>query len=269
MALLWRTRRSCTWRPRGHAALRPRRRTRWACAPLILMFALAKPSLAGPPYITDDPEPTEYKHFEIYVFGTGTAVEGGNAGKGGLDFNYGVAPDTQLTVVLPGAYDKAAGAKTATGLGNMELAVKYRFLHQETSGWDVSFFPRVFLPSASNTVGEQHASLLLPIWLEKDWGEWSTFGGGGCTIDHGGQSRNFCLAGWAVTRQVLPDLQLGVEIYHQTPDSLSTRATTGVGLAARYDVSEHLHLIGSIGPGIQNAADTNQYSWYAAVLTTF
>ncbi len=239
------------------------------CAPLVLFLLVSTECLAGPPYITDDPEPTDYKNFEIYIFGSGTAVRGDTSGEAGIDFNYGVAPDTQLTVVAPVVYDHPSGAPTATGLGNVELAVKYRFLHQDTSGWDVSFFPRVFFPSASRAVGASHASLLLPIWLEKDWGDWSTFGGGGCAINHGGLSRDFCLGGWAVTWQVLPRLQLGAELYYQTADSQETRASTGVGLGARYDIDDHYHLMASIGPGIQNAAETNRYTWYAALLVTF
>jgi hypothetical protein len=66
------------------------------------------------------------------------------------------------------------------GLGNVELAAKYRFLHQDTVGWDVAVFPRVFLPSGSGIVGDNRASLLLPVWVQRDWtSAWSTFGGGG------------------------------------------------------------------------------------------
>lgn len=35
---------------------------------LIALFALVRPALAGPPYFSDDPEPTDYKHIEIYLF---------------------------------------------------------------------------------------------------------------------------------------------------------------------------------------------------------
>ena len=59
---------------------------------------LARPALAGPPYVSDDPEPTDYKHFEIYTFSNGTATRGDIAGASGIDFNYGAAPDLQLTV---------------------------------------------------------------------------------------------------------------------------------------------------------------------------
>ena len=104
----------------------------------------AGPAWAGPPYLSDDPEPTDYQHFEIYAFGQGTTTAAGTAGESGIDFNYGGAPDLQLTAVLPIAYDEAGHA----GLGNIELAAKYKFLHQDDAGFGVAVFPRVFLPSA-------------------------------------------------------------------------------------------------------------------------
>jgi hypothetical protein len=65
------------------------------CAVLLLGFAI--PAIAGPPYLTDDPEPTDYRHFEIYTFSQGTAMQDGIGGEGGIDFNYGGAPNLQLT----------------------------------------------------------------------------------------------------------------------------------------------------------------------------
>jgi hypothetical protein len=58
-----------------------------------MVFGLARPALAGPPYVSDDPEPTDYKHFEIYTFNSGTAMRGDTSGTSGIDFNYGAAPD--------------------------------------------------------------------------------------------------------------------------------------------------------------------------------
>src|ERR1700691_2867284 len=104
------------------------------------------PALAGPPYLTDDPEPTDYQHFEIYTFSNGTATRDGTSGEGGIDFNYGGAPNLQLTATLPAAYDFPASGPAAGGLGNIELAAKYRFLTQGSAGLDVAVFPRVFLP---------------------------------------------------------------------------------------------------------------------------
>jgi len=141
------------------------------------------PALAGPPYRTDDPEPTDYGHYEIYAFTNGIAAEDGTSGAGGIDFNYGGAPNLQLTATLPVGYTFSSGGPFLGGPSNIELAAKYRFLTQANFGLDVAVFPRVFLPSASSNIGESHASFLLPMWVEKDWDKWSAFGGGGCEVE--------------------------------------------------------------------------------------
>ena len=230
---------------------------------------LASPAFAGPPYVTDDPEPTDLGKFEIYLFAGGSSAMDGSGGAGGIDFNYGAASDLQLTAVLPLAWDNPNGGPAAASLGNIELAAKYKFLHQEDFGVDVAFFPRVFLPAGSAAVGERHVSLLLPLWIGRSWGAWSTFGGGGCTLNHGGGSQNFCQLGWTVTDQIAPRLQIGVEVYHQTADSIGGRASTGVGLGAVYDLNQNFHLLASLGRGVQNTDATNRVSWYTALLLTF
>jgi hypothetical protein len=235
----------------------------------ILCTLFAGKALAGPPYVTDDPEPTDDRHFEIYAFTNGTNTRDGTGGQAGIDFNYGGAPDLQLTMVLPMDYDSPVAGPSVAGLGNVEMAAKYRFLHQDDFGWDVAVFPRVFLPSGSPLVGDKHGSFLLPVWIGRDFGKWTTFGGGGCALNNGGGSKDYCLMGWALTREVAPGLQLGGEIFHQTADTRGGRDTTGVDVGATYDLSANYHLMATFGPGIQNAAETNRYSWYTAILFTF
>jgi hypothetical protein len=237
------------------------------CAALYL--ATAPHALAGPPYLTDDPEPTDYQHFEIYAFSQGVSAQGDTGGQSGIDFNYGGAPNLQLTATVPMDYDLPSGGPAESGLGNVELAVKYRFLTQQNFGLDVAVFPRVLLPAVSPNVGDRHASLLLPIWIEKDWGKWSAFGGGGCELNRGGNSQNFCQAGLAVTDQVRTDLQVGVELFHQTADAIGGEDTTSVGAGVRYDLNDHLHLLGYLGRGIENADATDRVNWYTSVLFTF
>jgi hypothetical protein len=236
---------------------------------VVAVVILARPALAGPPYVSDDPEPTDYKHFEIYTFSNGTATRGDIGGASGIDFNYGAAPNLQLTATVPMGFDNPAAGNASFGPGNIELAAKYRFLRQDSFGLDVAVFPRVFLPSPSRNIGNATASLLLPVWVQKDWsGGWSAFGGGGCVIS-GGASRNFCLTGGVVTYQLFPKLQLGVELFHQTADGSGTPATSSVGLGVRYDLNDTYHLLGYVRRGIENAGETDQYSWYASVLFTF
>ena len=245
-------------------------RTTRLCLGAGLALALsARSASAGPPYVSDDPEPTDYRHFEIYTFNNGTGTRAGTAGESGIDFNYGAAPDLQLTATLPAGFDRPAGAGASLGASNIELAAKYRFLHQDGFGLDVSVFPRVFLPSGSNLIGDNHTSLLLPIWIQKDWnGGWSAFGGGGCTISTF-RAEDFCQVGGVLTYQVLSKLQIGAELFHQTADSNGTPATSSVGIGWRYDLTDNYHLLGYVRRGIENTDETDQVSWYAAVLFTF
>src|ERR1700744_3775892 len=120
---------------------------------LVWLAVMMAPAWAGPPYVSDDPEPTDYRHFEIYAFGSGTGTIDGTAGQAGIDFNYGAAPNLQLTVVMPAGFSQPVGTAGQFGLGNIQLAAKYRFLRQDGFGLDVSFFPRFFMPSPSSATG--------------------------------------------------------------------------------------------------------------------
>jgi hypothetical protein len=204
----------------------------------VAIFALARPALAGSPYVSDDPEPTDYKHFETYTFSNGTATRSDIGGAAGIDFNYGAAPIFNWRPRCPRASIVPHSAERAWVRATSNSLQKYRFLHQDTFGLDVSVFPRVFLPSGSTNIGNNTASLLLPVWVQKDWsGGWSAFGGGGCVIS-GRAAQNFCLTGGVVTYQLLPKLQLGAELFHQTADGNGTPASPTVGLGARYDLND-------------------------------
>jgi hypothetical protein len=243
--------------------------TRSALAALAALTLLAPPVFAGPPYVTDDPTPTEYRHTENYLFTGGASVRNGWRGTAGIDLNYGAAPDLQLSAMLPFAWSTTDGGPRASSLGNIEIAAKYRFLHQDEAGLDVAFFPRVFLPAGSAAVGERNSSLLLPLWIGRSGERWSSFGGGGCAIHRGGDAKDFCLLGWAVTAQVTHAVQIGAELYHQTADTRGTDASTGLGVGFIVDLNEHLHLLASAGPGLQHHATTDQAAWYAALRLTY
>jgi hypothetical protein len=227
------------------------------------------PAFAGPPYLSDDPQPTDNLHYEIYAYTLGTTTAAGTVGQGGIDFNYGAAPDLQLTAVLPPGFAGGPETATAFGMSNVQLAAKYRFLHQGDAGWDVAVFPRLFLPASSAAIGDTEPSLLLPIWVQRDFGGgWSTFGGGGCVVS-ARRSHDICQTGAVLAYQLLPKLQLGVEAYYQTADGIGTPASSSLGLGLRYDLDDTYHLLGYVRQGIQNAAATDRISWFAAVLFTF
>jgi hypothetical protein len=233
--------------------------------PLVLL-ALPAAAAAGPPYVSDDPEPTDYRHWEIYLFATGGGREGETAADGGVDLNYGAAPDLQLTAVLPLSYERAA-AGTRFGAGDVELAAKYKFLHQRKGGAlpDVAFFPRAFLPTARAGLGTGRLQLLLPLWAQKDFGKWALFGGGGYQFNPGAGNRGYWLTGLGLTRSVSDKLTLGAEIYHRGPDAEGGKAFTGINAGLSYKLKPPYSLLLSIGPGLQHRREEGRYAVYAAL----
>ena len=228
-------------------------------------IGLAAPDVAGPPFVSDDPEPTEQGHWEIYGFTGGTYVPGETDGAAGFDINYGGAKDLQLTAVLPINYQ--TGTDGAVGLGNIELAAKYKFLHQSKGTLipDVAFFPRAFVPTAGRRFGTRRLSVLLPLWAQKDFGKWSLFGGGGYDINPGPGQRDFWLTGIGAQRAISDRFSLGAEVYRQTADADDARRFTALNIGALYRLSEHWSLIGSAGPGIEHARTQGRYVFYAAL----
>ena len=82
------------------------RSTRVTANPLRLwtfLLPLLAPAvaIAGPPYLTDDPQPTDPGHWEIYNFVQSTVGYGALLGETGLELNYWGAKGLQLTAVLP------------------------------------------------------------------------------------------------------------------------------------------------------------------------
>jgi hypothetical protein len=232
---------------------------------MVAAAMLASPAWAGPPFVSDDPEPTEAGHWEIYGFAAGTHVPDGTDGGMGFDINYGGAKDLQLTAVVP--LDYQTGHDGSAGLGNIELAAKYKFLHQSdgTLVPDVAFFPRAFVPTAGQRFGSRRLSLLLPLWAQKDFGKWSLFGGGGYTINPGAGQRNFWLTGIGLSRAIGDRFMLGGEIYRQTADADDARRFTAVNVGGSYRLSDHWSLLTSAGPGIEHARSQGRATFYAAL----
>ncbi len=232
-------------------------------------------ALAGPPFRTDDPEPVDYQHYEFYTFASGTHSSGDTGGVGpAWEFNYGVIPNGQFHIVTPVAFDSPAGGPTRFGYGDTELGFKYRVVDEDKNGSRpmVGVFPFLEVPTGSESrgLGAGHVRAYLPLWLQKSFGDWTTYGGGGYWINHGGDTldRDYWFFGWLLQRKLTDKLAIGGEIFHQTANVIGGRDSTGFNIGAIYDFDEHDHLLVSAGAGLQNASDTNLFSWYIAYQIT-
>lgn len=182
--------------------------------------------------MTDDPEPTDTGHWEVYaplVEGSGTGSD--YEGSVGVELNYGAAPDLQLTVGLPADYVHDDSG-FHWGRGDLELSAKYRFYHDDAAGLSIAAFPGVTLPTASHGMGSSKVTALLPIWAQQDMGPWSIFGGGGYAINPGQGNRDYWTGGVALTRQLSKSMLLGIEADRQGTGTVDGRASTSLGLGA-------------------------------------
>jgi hypothetical protein len=226
----------------------------------------ATPASAGPPYTTDDPEPTRTGGWENYLLVTGLQTPGDTSGEAGLELNYGGAKDLQLSLVLPLGVDH--GAHTEVAPGQVQVGAKYRILHQSKFLPDVALFPTLNLPTQARGLGPTRLGVFLPLWAEKDFGAWSTFGGGGVDINPGPGARNFTLTGWAVTRQVTRTLNLGVEVWHETPERIGVGSLTALAGGVIWQLSKHYALMGTAGPGLQGDRRAGQGVFYLSLQYT-
>jgi len=244
-------------------------------APLIRLLRPLVPGLlllgrlhAGPPFLTDDPEPVDLHHWETYVFGTGDRTNDGDAVNGpAAEFNYGVLPDTQLHLVVPLATVTPAGGAAATGLGDAELGVKYRFVHESDGAPQVGVFPMVELPtgSAARGLGNGRAWFRLPVWVQKSSGPWTTYGGGGEALNAAPGQRNYPFGGWLLQRDLGPRLTLGGEIFAQGADTAGGRGFTAVNLGGYYNFTPQFSLLFSAGRSVSGERHT---LWYLALYWT-
>lgn len=218
------------------------------CAFAALALAAATPAAAGPPYLTDDPAPTDFGHWEIYAFGAGEGRSSIFDADTGFDVNYGAVKEVQLTATLPLGFSHEATDGWRSGTGDVELAVKYRFLNDEKHGFSAAIFPRAILPTSNLESGER-TSFLLPLWIQKDFvGGTSLFGGGGYQFERSPGARSFWQAGIGLTQDVTDRLSIGAEITRQSADSVGGTAQTRAGVGSIVKLSDHYTLLFSGGP---------------------
>jgi hypothetical protein len=205
---------------------------------LFLLVMLTTTGLwAGPPFQTDDPEPVDFRHYEVYLFGAtdGTPVETDPVGPA-FEANWGAAPNLQLHIILPvGAilpsnnplYSPAGVGPSAYGLEDIELGAKYRFVKETKHRPQFGTFTMLEVPTGSYArgLGVGKVWYKLPIWVQKSWGHWTSYGGAGYQIVKQTQYRDFAYGGWLMQRDIGKKLTLGTEIFSHGAEGLATPQT--------------------------------------------
>ncbi len=220
---------------------------------------------AGPPYETDDPDPTPYQHWEFYVATQDLKDPGGVSGTAPhVEVNYGAVPGVQLHILVPYAFARPPGGPTAFGLGDIEVGAKVRLVSEDRWRPMIGTFVQTEWPAGdvASGLGTGRLHVLLPIWLQKSSGHWNTDAGGGYFINPGPGNRSFWLFGWLVSYVPAEDLTIGAELVHTTPDQVGAAGSLRTNVGFVLDVTPHHHLLGSIGHDLAGARRLQGYFGY-------
>lgn len=230
------------------------------------LFILApKIVWAGPPFVTDDPDPGEYRQWEVDLAAQFRHGRDGDASTlPHLEVNHGLLPDVQIHLVLPLVYVKPAGASSQYGYGDTELGIKYRFLSETNYRPQVAIFPLIELPTGDHDrgLGNGRTQYFLPVWLQKSLGPWTIYGGAGYWINPGDGNKDWWLFGWVIQRDINKTLTLGVELYYRTADTEAGHDAVGYAAGALVNITGNHHLLLSLGQDINGRDDLAGYVGY-------
>ena len=239
---------------------------------VILLFQITISTFvawAGPPFVTDDPEPVGYRHWEIYLASQHAKDKDGWSGTAPhFEVNYGALPNLQLHLIAPLAYVKPDDGSSHYGFGDLELGAKYRFVQE--SHWlpMVGTFPLVDLPTGNHErgLGNGRAKVFIPIWLQKSWEPWTTYGGGGYWYNPGIDNKHYWFIGWVVQRDLSKKITLGTELFYTTPKAVGESSQTGFNVGGFFNFTEKHHILFSAGRDIHGP---DRFSMYIAYQLTF
>jgi hypothetical protein len=214
-----------------------------------LLFGLMT-TWAGPPFFTDDPEPVEYKHGEFYIASQYIHSQDGNSATlPHFEFNYGPLPNVQLHLIAPFQYIRPEGRDSQYGYGDTEFGIKLRFIQETDLLPMVGTFPLIEFPTGNSDkgLGNGQAQIFLPLWIQKSWGPWTTYGGGGYWINPGEDNKNWWFFGWLLQREITKKLTLGGELFHKTISHEGGESSTGFNVGAIINLTEDHHILLSAG----------------------
>jgi hypothetical protein len=99
----------------------------------------------------------------------------------------------------------------------------------------------------------------LPLWLQKDWGPWTTYGGGGCVLNPASGQRNYPFGGWLLQRDFGERLTLGGEISAQGRSGDEAPSFAVLNLGGFFYFTRNFQLLFSVGQTVAGGTHTIGY----------
>jgi hypothetical protein len=217
---------------------------------LVPRLALAQ---GGPPLLTDDPGTPGAGHSELNIaFGIEKSKGESLYDVPLFDFNYGVGERFQLKFEVPWLIRNETLESTRSGLGNLLLGFKGRFLDEHQTGVDMSVYPQVNFNTTAHSrrsgLVPEGMEILLPAEVAKDLGPVSVNLELGCLLREEGEEE--WVWGFALSRKVTNEIEVLGEVHGETARGFHHGELVW-NLGARIKLSELNSILVSVGRGIR------------------
>lgn len=220
------------------------------------------PVLAGPPYETDDPEPTEYRSYEIYVAAQyERRTDETLSALPLIEVNYGLFRNVQFSIDAPMSFIRQNDA-SAYGLGDLTLGLKVRFIQETRGRPQIAFYPLIVIPSGNPNLQVSSSRLFLPLWAQKSFGRWTIYGGGGMWAKSVASATNWWFTGLVLQYELPNKNTVGAEMIRSTPQSANEGGETAFNLGYVASVGKTHSALLSLGRGIVGSRTFAAYVAY-------
>ncbi len=205
---------------------------------------------AGPPFVTNDPDPPEPGQWEVNLPWQMERNRNGSASGEWLrvDVNYGYDRYTQLSIEMPLPYHLPAEGGLHFGAGDVLLEYKRRFGTDANAGY-FGFNPELTLPTgdAARGLGAGRATLQLPLLYQKQWGDTVVYGDARYKWHAGDEGKSYWFLGIAFEQSFGERLKLGAEAFVTTPRSYNGESNIGFSLGGKWAMAPGRVLMLSAG----------------------
>ena len=223
---------------------------------------------AGPPFVTDDPEPPPPGGWEINVPFILEHTPGATEMDAPLfDLNYGL-PNIQLKLEFPIEVLHEDKNGTVAGAGDLLAGVKWRFFNDEKAQFQLGTYPQVLVPTGNHArgLGQGRAAFVLPFLAQKNWEKWTLYGNVGFWWQTAHESRNYFYAGVVLEREINEQLEVGIELFGNSPKEHGNRSDVAFNIGGTWKLAKHFNLLFAAGRDI--VGDTHAMGYLGLQLLT-
>ena len=180
-----------------------------------------------------------------------------------IEINYGAFSNIQIHLVAPLGYVHS-NEGTHYGYSDTEIGMKYRFVEETETVPQIGSFPLIEIPTGNEDklLGTGQFQAYLPLWIQKSWGKFTTYGGGGIWINPGINRKNWIFTGWECQYDFSENITLGSEFTYQTADTQDSESSAGFNVGGCLNLNERRHILFSLGRSLSGETAVTGYIGY-------